>query len=62
MRNDRGDEYYGKYIEDGQAEGMFAMFVQQNGIIAQYTMPSSLDQNGVAERRIGYYWTWFIVS
>ena len=26
-------------------------FLQENGIVSQYTMPSSLDQNGVAERR-----------
>ena len=26
-------------------------FLQENGIVAQYTMPSSSDQNGVAERR-----------
>ena len=51
MRLDRGGEYYGRYTEDGQAPGPFAKFLQEHGIIAQYTMPNSLDQNGVAERR-----------
>ena len=51
VRTDRGGEYYGRYTEDGQAQGPFAKFLQQNGIIAQYTMPGSPDQNDVAERR-----------
>ena len=51
VRSDRGGEYYGKYIENGQASGSFAKFLQENGIIAQYTMPGSSDQNGEAERR-----------
>ena len=51
MRSYRGGEYYGKYIENGQAPGAFAKFLQENGIVAQYTMPSSSDQNGVVERR-----------
>jgi len=51
VRTDRGGEYYGRYTEDGQAQGPFAKFLQQNGIIAQYTMPDSPDQNDVKERR-----------
>jgi transposase InsO family protein len=51
VRSDRGGEYYGRYIEDGQAPGPFAKFLQEHGIVAQYTMPGSPDQNGVAERR-----------
>ena len=51
VRTDRGGEYYGKYIENGQAPSAFAKFLQENGIVAQYTMPGSPDQNGVAERR-----------
>lgn len=47
----RGGEYYGRYTEDGQAKGPFAKFLQEHGIVAQYTMPGSPDQNGVAERR-----------
>ena len=38
-------------MEDGQSPGPFAKFLQEHGIVAQYTMPGSLDQNGVAERR-----------
>ena len=48
---DKGGEYYGRYIEDGQALGPFAKFLQENGIVAQYTMLVSPDQNTVAERR-----------
>ena len=51
MRSDRGDEYYGRYIENGQAPGPFAKFLQEHGIVAQHTMLSSPDQNGVVEIR-----------
>ena len=47
----RGGEYYGRYLEDGQSLGPFAKFLQEHGIVAQYTMSGSPDQNGVAERR-----------
>ncbi|KAL4271284.1 hypothetical protein GQ457_13G018370 [Hibiscus cannabinus] len=50
-RTDRGGEYYGRYTEDGQVPGPFAKFLQDNGIVGQYTMLGSPDQNGVAERR-----------
>ena len=51
VRSNRGGEYYGKYTENGQVPGAFAKFFQENGIVAQYTMLGSPDQNGVAERR-----------
>ncbi|CAJ2671288.1 unnamed protein product [Trifolium pratense] len=51
VRSDRGGEYYGRYTENGQAPGPFAKFLQEHGIVAQYTMPGSPNQNGVAERR-----------
>lgn len=51
MRSDRGGEYYGRYTKDGQAPRPFAKFLQEHEIVAQYTMPGSPDQNGVAERR-----------
>ena len=38
-------------MENGQASGPFAKFLQEHGIVTQYTMPGSPDQNGVAERR-----------
>ena len=51
MSSDRGGEYYGRYTENGQAPGPFAKFLQEHGIVAQYTMPGSPNQNGVVERR-----------
>ncbi|KAK2368910.1 hypothetical protein QL285_082072 [Trifolium repens] len=51
VRSDRGGEYYSRYTENGQAPGPFAKFLQENGIVAQYTMHGSPSQNGVAERR-----------
>ena len=51
VRMNRGEEYYGRYTKDGQAPSLFAKFLQEHGIVAQYTMLGSLDQNGVAERR-----------
>ncbi|RVW23656.1 Retrovirus-related Pol polyprotein from transposon TNT 1-94 [Vitis vinifera] len=51
MRSDRGGEYYGKHGDVGQQKGPFARYLQDNGIVAQYTMPGSPEQNGVAERR-----------
>ena len=51
MRFDRCGEYYGRYMENGQAPGLFAKFLHEHGIVAQYTMPGSPDQNGVTERR-----------
>ena len=34
VRSDRSGEYYGKYIENGQAPGAFVKFLQENGIVA----------------------------
>ncbi|CAJ2650871.1 unnamed protein product [Trifolium pratense] len=51
VRSDRGGEYYGRYTENGQAPGPYAKFLQEHGIVAQYTMPGSPNQNDVAERR-----------
>ena len=45
LRYDRGGEYCGRYREDGQEQSPFEKFRQQNGILAQYTMFGSLDQN-----------------
>ncbi|KAL6327191.1 hypothetical protein AAG906_015230 [Vitis piasezkii] len=38
-------------MDDGQAPRPFAKFLQEHGIIAQYTMSSSPDQNGETKRR-----------
>ena len=43
MISNRGGECYGKYTENGQAPDAFAKFFQENGIVAQYTMPGSPD-------------------
>jgi len=51
VRSCRGGEYYGRYDESGQHPGPFAKFLEKRGICAQYTMPSTQQQNGVSERR-----------
>jgi transposase InsO family protein len=51
VRSDRGGEYYGRHTPFGQVPGPFAKFLQENGIVAQYSMPGEPRQNGVAERR-----------
>ena len=48
VRSNRGGEYYGRYTEDGKEPGPFTKFLQEHGIVAQYTMPGSPDQNGAA--------------
>lgn len=40
-----------RYDETGRNPGPFARFLEENGIIAQYTMPGTPQQNGAAERR-----------
>ena len=51
IRSDRGGEYYGKTSEVGQIPGPFKKLLEFKGICAQYTMPGSPHQNGIAERR-----------
>ena len=51
VRSDRGGEFYGKFDESGQCPGPFAKLLESRGICAQYTMPGTPQQNGVAERR-----------
>jgi hypothetical protein len=50
VRSDRGGEYYGRHTRYGQVSGPFVRFLQENGIVAQYSMPDDPQQNGVAER------------
>ncbi|RVW58917.1 Retrovirus-related Pol polyprotein from transposon TNT 1-94 [Vitis vinifera] len=45
--SDRGGEYYGRYLEDGQSPRPFVKFLQEHEIVAQYTMPGSPDQNAL---------------
>ena len=52
VRSDHGGEYYGKY--DGSSEqrlGPFAKFLEECGIVPQYTMSCSPSMNGVIERQ-----------
>ncbi|KAK7276201.1 hypothetical protein RIF29_17337 [Crotalaria pallida] len=52
VRYDRGGEYYGRYDGSGeQRPGPFAKFLEECGIVPQYTMPGSPSMNGVSERR-----------
>jgi len=51
VRSDRGGEYYGRHTDLGQSPGPFALFLRENGIVHQYSMPGDPRQNGVAERR-----------
>jgi transposase InsO family protein len=51
VTSDRGGEYYGRHTPYGQVPGPFARFLQETGIVAQYSMPGEPRQNGVAERR-----------
>ncbi|RVW24315.1 Retrovirus-related Pol polyprotein from transposon TNT 1-94 [Vitis vinifera] len=52
VRYDRGGEYYGRYDGSGeQRPGPFAKYLEECGIVPQYTMPGSPSMNGVAERR-----------
>ena len=51
VKSNRGGEYYEKHGDVGQQKGPFTRYLQNNGIVAQYTMPGSHEQNGVVERR-----------
>nr|GEY15134.1 putative zinc finger, CCHC-type [Tanacetum cinerariifolium] len=51
VRSDRGGKYYGRHTDVGEALGSFFDFCKDHGIINQYTMPGTPQQNGVAERR-----------
>nr|GEW94139.1 putative Gag-Pol polyprotein [Tanacetum cinerariifolium] len=51
VRSDRGGGYYGRHTDDGQALGSFFDFCKVHGIINQYTMSGTPQQNGVAEKR-----------
>ncbi|RVW86998.1 Retrovirus-related Pol polyprotein from transposon TNT 1-94 [Vitis vinifera] len=51
VRSDKGGEYYGRFTESGQHLSAFALFLREHGIIANYTMPGTPEQNGVVERR-----------
>lgn len=41
VRSDWGGEHYSKYDKSGQNMGLFAKYLQDCGIVAQYTMPGT---------------------
>ena len=48
VRYDRGGEYYGRYDRFGeQCLGPFAKYLEECGIVPQYTMPGSPSMNGI---------------
>jgi transposase InsO family protein len=52
VRSDHGGEYYGHSDGSGQQRpGPFAKFLEDNGIVPQYTMLCSPTMNDMAERR-----------
>jgi len=51
VRSNRGGKYYGRHTENGQTPSPFAKFLQEHGIVAQYTMSGSPNQNGAVEKR-----------
>ena len=52
VRSDCGGEYYGKYDGSGEQRSRpFAKFLEEWGIVPQYTMPGSPSMNGVVERQ-----------
>jgi transposase InsO family protein len=50
VRSDCGGEYYGRHTPYGQVPRPFARFLQENGIVVQYSMSNDPEQNGVVER------------
>ena len=48
---DRSGEYYRRYDKIGRNLGLFARYLQDCGIDARYTMPRTLEQNRIVERR-----------
>jgi len=52
IRSDRGGQYYARYDGSGeQHPEPFAEFLEECGIVPQYTMPGSPSMNGVAKKR-----------
>lgn len=50
VKSNRNSEYYERYTENRQCRSLFVKFLKKRCICAQYTMPSTLEQNGVAKR------------
>jgi hypothetical protein len=43
---DQGGEYYWRHTPDGQIPGPFAKYLEENGIVTQYSLPYEPQQNG----------------
>jgi hypothetical protein len=50
VRSDCGGEYYGCHTPYDRVPGPFVRFLQEKGIVTQYSMSDDPQQNGVAER------------
>jgi hypothetical protein len=50
VRFDCSGEYYGRHTPFGQVPRPFAKFLQENGIVAQYSTPGKPQQNRVAKK------------
>ena len=50
VRSNRDGEYDGKHRSIGQFKGSFSKYLEDYGIVTQYTKPGSLEYNEVAER------------
>jgi hypothetical protein len=51
VRLDQGGEYYGRHTPYGEVSYPFTKVLQENDIVAQYSLPYEPQQSGVAERR-----------
>ena len=50
--SDRSGEYYGRYDGSGEKRpGLFAKYLEECGIVPQYTMPGSPSMNNISKRR-----------
>ena len=52
IKSDRGGEYYGRYDDSGEQRlEPFAKYLEECGIVPQYTMPEKHSMNSVTERQ-----------
>ena len=52
VRYDRSGEYYSRYDGSGeQRPGPFVRYLEECGLVPQYSIPGSPSMNGVSERR-----------
>jgi hypothetical protein len=51
VRLDRSGEYYGRHTPYGQVPSLFVKFLQENGIVIQYSLPHESQHNDIAKRQ-----------